>query len=430
MLIYQILGKLAYSEVIFTLENKDYERKKLSSEALYNHYTEKNQNIENIILLKPESLITNNSSTSIIDNNIVDVKAKERTEIIPIQAVGTYNNIRYNGTPTNISLQIFADMIRRSIDKNCTEIIIDLSTGYNLYVLSLFEAARFYTTYMRLLSNNDRHFVSYAISEHVLSANVKYKIYVEKLQTRTTFDLPEYHSLTDCIETNDDNKEIIGRKFSCINTRLKKIYANLRLAYNAIIYNTPLFLFSNCIDSGDESNNRKIVMDLCNFLDEILKDWKDIELKRSLYNLFLIVAMHNGIRYMLKDLVNKIDDVQLDNLKKFKSIYENLNLNLNWRLLDNAISEIECYKGCIPEEWKSYKEIMKSRLSNKALREGVENLLDDRNNRMKQSNSKRNFFAHAGLSYDTLQLRLDNGNILCRYDKEKIKEIQEWIKKP
>lgn len=436
MLIYQILGNfLKYSEVIFTCENLDY-KCKLSSEALYNYY--KNCNIENIVLLKPESLTINNSSMNIIDDNIVDDKVKEKTEIIPIQAVGTFNNIPYNGTPTNISLQIFANMINRTIDKNCPEIIIDLSTGYNLYVLSLLEAARFYTSYMRLSFNNySRPIVKYAISEPVhpvhsanepvRSANAKYKIYVEDLETRTKFDLPEYSSLTECIDTNDNTKKELGCKFSNIIKRLKEIHNNLRLTYNAIIYNAPLFLFSNRIVFGDEFNNRKIVECLCTFIGEILK-YKDIKIKRCMYNLFLIVAMYDGIRHILKDLVNKADGTSLDILKQFKSIYDKLDLDLNWRLLDNEISKIECCKDHIHQEWKSYKEIMKSCLSNK---------LDEMDNKMWQSDSKRNlwksdskrnFFAHAGLSYDTLQLRLDSGNILCKYNNEK--EIQKWIENP
>ncbi|MEM1951557.1 MAG: TM1812 family CRISPR-associated protein [Candidatus Nitrosocaldus sp.] len=318
IIIYQILGKAGkdrYSDVDFTIVDKDlidekiYKGKRLSSEALYNYYTKHNNNVDKIVLLKPESLAPDQPLQSIIDTNIVDASIKEKTEVIPIQAVGTYNNTHYNGTPTNISLQIFGDMVKRSISMNdAPNIVVDLSTGYNLYVVSLLEAARFYTSYMRLSSGDlSSIFVRYAISEPVPGPG-KYKIFVDGLHTRTTFDLPKHDNLTKFIDANDAYKgEInaykreIDTKFPSINTGLNTINKNLRLAYNAIRYNAPLFLFTNSINL-DYANSREIVINLCNFIEDVLKDNKGIMLKRDLYNLFLIIAMYNGIRHMLSSI--------------------------------------------------------------------------------------------------------------------------------
>ncbi|MEM4635857.1 MAG: TM1812 family CRISPR-associated protein [Candidatus Nitrosocaldus sp.] len=432
IIIYQILGKAGkdrYSDVDFTIVDKDlidekiYKGKRLSSEALYNYYIEHDNNVDKIVLLKPESLAPDQPLQSVIDTSIVDASIKEKTEVIPIQAVGTYNNIHYNGTPTNILLQIFADMVKRSTSMNdVPNIVIDLSTGYNIYVVSLFEAARFYTSYMHLSSGDlSRTFVRYAISEPVQGSGT-YRIFVDELQTRTTFDLPKHDNLTKFIDADDTYKARIGKMFSSTNSGLNTINKNLRLTYNAIRYNAPLFLFTNSINL-DYANSRDIVIGLCNFVEEVLKN-KGIMLKRSLYNLFLIIAMYNGIRHMLKDLLaKKGDGVPLDALKQFESIYNRLGLDLNWRFLEKEISEIESYKDKISKEWKMYKDIRTKDVDQQ------ERVQDERGSN-KQSDIKRNFFAHAGLSYDTLELCIDDGNILCRYKDGKIQEIKGWIENP
>ena len=434
MIIYQILGKTNYSEVEYEINDKGKAiyRCRLSSEALYKHYN--NDERKKIVLLKPESI-----DDSSINETVENVRANTdgNVEIKPIQAVGTYNNIYYNGTPSNISLQIFVDMLRQKRDGE--KIIVDLSTGYNLYVLSLLEAARFYTSYIRLsYANLSETFVRYAVSEPISNQSLRpYKIYIEELQTRTTFDLPPHTSNFNLISFIDDDKRDIGREFSHLNKKVKHILTNLTILYNSIRYNAPLFLFTSCIDFNEEEN-KAIVNELCKFIDQILDRKKKI--KRSLYAVFLNIAILNGIWYMLRDRLDKKGDksVPLDTLKSFsKSIYDKLGLDLNWRFLEREIREIESYKERLSSKWKAYKEIRfldsKPNIDNQhqATNTEIEVATTSQNIRG-GSDSKRNFFAHAGLSYDTLELCLDNEHkhILCRYKPDKIKEIQEWIKNP
>ncbi|MFN4336302.1 MAG: TM1812 family CRISPR-associated protein [Candidatus Nitrosocaldus sp.] len=437
MIIYQILGPTKYSEVEYEIEEEDKGKERyrcrLSSEALYKHY--KNDKITKIVLLKPESvddLSINETVEKVRDNTDGNV------EIKTIQAVGTYNNTYYNGTPSNISLQIFVDMLRRK--RVCEDMIIDLSTGYNLYVLSLLEAARFYTSYMRLyyadLSETEI-FVRYAISEPVVrESSGPYNIYVEKLQTLTIFDLSlkrrelDSINLTSFIE--DADKKDIGQRFSSLNNSVKRILRNLIIAYNAIRYNAPLFLFSG-IDLGKEDENEDIVDQLCEFIDQIICDKKKI--KREIYHkIFLSMAIRNGIWYILRDKLDYKSDrgVSLDTLESvFSSLYNNLKLDLNLRFLKKEIDEIkEQYKEYITNEWKTYKDIRGSALDRSLtnLNEYQSSSLSKKN--VRSSDIKRNFFAHAGLSYDTLELRLDNEHILCRYRRDKINEIQQWIEDP
>lgn len=422
MIIYQILGNNDYSEVKYEIDyrEKAVYRCRLSSEALYKHC-----NAKKIVLLKPESI---NSSVDKTANTVEYVKAKTdgNTEIKPIQAVGTYNNTHYNGTPSNVSLQIFADMLRRN--RECDMIIVDLSTGYNLYVLSLLEAARFYTSYMRLsCADISKIFVRYAVSEPVVkdSGQYPYKIYIEELETRTTFDLPlrSKTNLTSFIEdASDVDKTDIGLEFSSLNTKVNHILNDLTIIYNAIRYNAPLFLFTTNIDFCKEEKNNDIVNDLCEFIDHILNERKK-KINRNLYSIFLSIAIRNGIWYMLRNKLNKNNDggIPLDTLKSVSNLYSKLKLDLNWRFLEREIREIESYKEHLTSKWKVYKDV-KSNSSRP-------NIHDQRQD-APISDSKRNFFAHAGLSYDTVELRLDNGRILCRYKSDKIDEIQEWIKDP
>ncbi|GBC73287.1 hypothetical protein HRbin04_00684 [archaeon HR04] len=432
MIIYQILGNNDYSEVEYEIDDgrKAVYRCRLSSEALYKHC-----NAKKIVLLKPESISSSIDKTA---KTVEHVKANTdgNTEIKPIQAVGIYNNIHYNGTPSNVSLQIFADMLRRNREGDM--IIVDLSTGYNLYVLSLLEAARFYTSYMRLsYANISKIFVRYAVSEPVVkdSGPCPYKIYIEELETRTTFDLPLHTSsetnLTSFIEdVSDVDKKDIGQKFSSLNGRVKRILNDLTIIYNAIRYNAPLFLFTARIDFGKEGENNDIVNDLCKFIDHILNEKKK-KIKRALYSIFLSIAIRNGVWYMLRDKLNENNDVgiPLDTLKSVsKLIYDKLELDLNWRFLEREIREIESYKEHLSSEWRAYKEV-KSISSRPNIDDQQQDALITQNIKLR-SDSKRNFFAHAGLSYDTVELRLDNERILCRYKLDKINEIQKWIKDP
>lgn len=430
MIIYQILGKARtrYSEVCYRINDKVYQAR-LSSEALCKH----NDKIEKIVLLKPESIKED------ADESVESANTTTNIDIKIIQAVGVYDNIRYNGTPSSVSLQIFADMLRRSMDMENKEnkVIVDLSTGYNLYVLSLLEAARFYTTYMRLTEADlSKIFVDYAISEPVSPGGYgPYEIYTEKLETRTTFDPPikDGQGLTTFIEDiSNDEKAQIGNEFSNLNSKVRQVQEMLKLFYNAIRYNAPLFLFTISIDFDKaKAKNQDIISELCRFVEDILNKRK--RLKRELYKVFLNIAMYNGILKRLRDLRtnNYNNGIPLNTLKKFQALYKDLDIELNWRFLEREIYEIELYKEYLSDKWKVYKDIRESALGYSLTNNKYAHPRSNSSKKNeKSSDIKRNFFAHAGLSYDTLELRCVEGDILCKYREDKINEIKSWIKNP
>lgn len=430
--IYQVLGKLNYYDVNYIIDNEKYENYKLSSEVLLLHY-----NYDKIVLVCPISIDEK-------DEKIVEVlpKSKDKIEILHVHAIGRYNNKEYKSSPVNISLQIFTYMLSNNDD----EIIIDISTGYNLYTFALIEAARFFSTFNHLKDkiichiNLNKEYAKIAICEPVGESNNKpNQIFVESLKVHSFFSLPINclcnYKLRNYIDDNiddsrgltDDTSKEIDMKYNLLNKEIKKVLENAIMAYNAIRYNTPLAF--SILKLDDEQKIIKLLSDLNNFCNEILTIKKDnnkiysLNMKRSIYDLYLSLAIYYSIIQNIKiikakSLNNTIET--LDDLKNFMELYNLLELNLNSLFLERDLNEIEYKSSSLNDKEVLLKQIYSSD-------DNKENTMPISKHR---GNEKRNFFAHSGLESTLCKIYKKDGKIYIKYIEEKIDIIKKWLLSP
>jgi len=90
-------------------------------------------------------------------------------------------------------LQIYLDMLRRLREKSVKILIVDISTGHNIYVSSVLEALRAMIVRDKLL-NGLRPTIKcqYAVSEPIIRGRSKdkYRIFLNEYDSKAFFDLP------------------------------------------------------------------------------------------------------------------------------------------------------------------------------------------------------------------------------------------------
>lgn len=418
--IYQITGKPVYKPVNFKIDECKYNNYKLSGEVLLQHYK-----YDKIVILRPESIKEDNQC--LINTLIVKNENKNKVEVLDIHAIGRYEDKEYISNITNISLRIFIHML-----ENAEKIICDISTGHNIYTYALMEAARFFTTFRKLINNNQELITQFAVSEPLSKSNQQHpcNIFIEELKTHVFFSFPltkndiENLKLTSYLDTNDENiKREIGQRYEELCRDLKCVIKDALKAYNAIRYNTPL-VFQKLLKLEDENNICGLITELNKFCKDILEtnseNCRRLMLKRDIYNLYLALAIY----YSIIKNVNTIKIESLDDLIKFKDIYNRLGFDINNRFLEREINEIKSYKDYISDKEKSLDEIFK----NKGFQNQDNQKIDNRDN--KGSDNKRNFFAHAGLERTLVKVKRVNDKIMIEYDDNKKEEICKWLRDP
>jgi len=166
-LILQVLGRLqsSYNEVEFTVDESESIKERLSSRALA-----RKLGSSKIILLVPESLVTEivtdeNEAKELLSNrdelaNRVYSKLRNGLlddsdiSVLIMQSVGTYHAngkfyINFLNAIDNIVVSLIFDLLER-VQGEYEEIILDVSTGHNIYVTSLIDTVRNIIVYLKL----------------------------------------------------------------------------------------------------------------------------------------------------------------------------------------------------------------------------------------------------------------------------------------
>ncbi len=353
--IYQVMGDIGkYQITNYIVEDKEYNYLKISSEALLKHY-----NYDKMVLVCPISINKRDDEIRKSFHNTPE----DKIEILRVHAIGRYNNKEYISKPVNISLQLFTYML-----SNSDEIILDVSTGHNIYNLALIEAGRFFSTFNSLkdkimCNNNNKEYAKIAICEPVTSEsmNTPKKIYVEPLRTHAFFSLPinrrDNFKISNYIDKRELPAEIkrrIDEETRKINREINDILDKAIIAYNAIRYNTPL-VFS-ILELDNEERIFQLIKQLNNFCNKVLKVKEDnnkiysMNIERTIYELYLSLIIYYSIIKNIKIIKaksfnNKIET--LDDLKNFIDLYKLLGLDINSRFLNRDLNEIEYRKDSI-----------------------------------------------------------------------------------
>ncbi|MHA1270024.1 MAG: TM1812 family CRISPR-associated protein [Candidatus Helarchaeota archaeon] len=477
--IIQVLGRLSsYKDASFIVDVSDEEisnnnngfklKSKLSSYCLYKYYKEYYKEDEiKVIYYIPESLITDyvedenqvenyiNNSENLINNYKDDFKniiqENYNYEIRPIQSIGIYNQRESKYTLViknyidNIIIQFIQDLLEFE-----GEIIVDISTGLNIYTYALSESVKSILVYnglKNLMIGNNKLEIKFSIVPPVIMPREEwlYPISLIPVKAKSFFDLPYNKFPKASIRLvslrNMDIKN--NNRFRKLNQSSPKINKNITntiiypvfLAFNSLKFNTPLVFFNSSLISFSEDieeyeDPRNIFRDILKFIDEnkeITKDKNTIVINRfrveksNILNYLFTVGFYKSFKNFYNTFI-KDKEPELDYIKEiFKEVYTKLELRVNKRFLERDIINI--------------KEISESLNSNKC--ENLKKLMEEKRKNDKDikekgfSDPKRNFFAHSGFLSDFVKICKGNNDIIkIFYEKEKLNLIEAWLRKP
>lgn len=458
-IIYQI-GRLDigfYKELEFQVDGKVF-KTSLSSFAIRDFFA-RDSNNTSIVLIYPVSLPFNtfllknqsftSSITSAFKENIENAlnkpeeylnnphplfathpHSKEVDDFFVIHSLGTYSTekqqISFSCYYSDIFLEILFDMVGRYLkhmEKDGSEFIrfiIDISSGHNIYISALLEAARQFGVCLQLAGWHNREKIPeivLAFSDPILpNENIKYAIHFDTLKTKALFSSP--------VDNRDVEGHTLSRKiFPDLREnkrKLQKILDTFLITYSAIKNNTPLAIYQFGYDEKDtilavlkifiENTKNKLYASFA-----ASPDLKKDEYLKTL----LAISFYYGITCMLEryNIHNSGDSgTDINSLRtSFEKIYEVFGLGLNNVILGN---EVEKQKKALEQNTDENTEEWKSLFC----------LLTINGDKKETSPQKRNFFAHAGFEQNITQYRIENGSLKLRYKDEQTDTIKRWLK--
>lgn len=459
--ILQILGKLEYKPAIYEVEGKRYQAK-LSSKALQEHFGGDYR----ILLLAPESLVQmlaqceEEAEKLLIDQRSLRKQMMRRVsdaglvdgsfDLLLMQSVGRYPPDRdrrpyavaFENTFANVISSTFSQLLSLLERAREKAIVVDVSTGQNIYVASLLEAVRGALVYEKLrgiMQGGESVNVEIAYVPPVLSENQVVRVEFCPYDVKAFFELPikgKNVSLNNLVQLPrpDEIRRIVLDRMG----NLRMHITTGRLAYNAIKYNTPLVLFH------DEMSSRlrkfKEIMDFPERFREVIteleeryrrvhrgdgeiKVTRDYRIDKDLYvNLHFHLALLSSIYGFWEDKIYGREPELSYIREAFSKVYERLRLGLNSRFLERDCNEISTsvdnYRGDLTQA-RLLKEIKVERTGHEAKPD------------IKPSDEKRNFFAHSGFLSSITKVFKRGDRVYLTYDEEPFEgKVRSWVDDP
>ncbi|MEM4587888.1 MAG: TM1812 family CRISPR-associated protein [Candidatus Jordarchaeales archaeon] len=409
-----------YSSVRYVLGDR-FEEACYSSEALRRFLG------DDVLLLVPESLAAN------IDDFREKVRKKGLNEfkLHVIPAVGEYlvdgSRKRFLTNFDDVAVAIFLHFLTEKPDR----LIVDISTGHNVYTVAMVEAARGYATYRKLEdilqgSEGEPEFnVEIASSPPIMKDVSEVGIELHPLSVKAFFSLPvaDPDKLLGKGAGNELKKVAgeIGKKYTDLKKGFRSLYDELQVAFNAVRYNVPLAFYTPEVLvlnlDADE-----VEVGMIEFVKELLKPLDENEVVkriplsfRAILNVFYAIALYRGFQKFMRSLSEpSIEEIRRVFLQLYKK--ESVGAAVNEYFLDNELRKIEELKEKI-----SGKVRLLDLYSAGCTAEGVLS---------GSSDIKRNFFAHSGLLKECTEVELKNGKIYLSWTKDRVGEIKKWLKEP
>ncbi len=427
--IYQILGNFGYKSVNFAVRTMDdtklnrillhkNEKQNLASIHIFKCLNIKEKKL---IFLVPASLYS--PSTNIREKLIPWGLNEEEYEIIKMPANGAYDTGIFDYTPDEVLFFLYIDMISRL--KIGDTVFMDINAGLNEYVDSLNDAISYAYVTLGLLNlgTDENHHdleVYKIISEPVMRTNVRdiYSVYIQKVSKKIFFSLPsrEYLKPGSTLDASPDTKKEFTSKFSLKNY-YRTIIDNSIIIFNSIKMNTLSVLVTDENLVSIEMKNKileclKEIITI--YYETFFKDISSGNRQSKIQNVGKIISfimslnMYLGFINLLEKRVHGVRNsednsiINLDKLENFaREIYENdkINMRLNLQFLQRDIHEFKNYTEKIEKERKTS------------------------NDKKIEGNAKRNFFAHSGIDYNTV-------NRLSKNEVKFVGELEErkkWL---
>ncbi|MHA1819567.1 MAG: TM1812 family CRISPR-associated protein [Promethearchaeota archaeon] len=365
------------------------------------------------------------------ENKIISSEDLSRIDLKIIPSKGKYTHYTYQSSIHNIILEILGYFLKKL--EGIEEIYLDISTGHNIFLSALIEAARKYITYLKLKEilqedNKDekgQKVLKILYGPPIFSNTKDGVIELYNISVKAFFSYP-YPKFERCFITNNGESQIFNNKelfhdkdYLSLKRSVTGILNEVNLAFNSLKFNIPLafyheFLFSlkkqveeKDLDKdsdicemdynqneGNDLKNQFIDFILQNNLAQIHRTDKSIIIKRqglnsgAVSNIIFSFALYSAFR-KFKETLN--EEATIDEIReKFIKIYklEKMGLLTNQYFLEKDLENIEDQIKQNAEKAKEYI------------------LLKELFNTGGSSDVKRNFFAHSGFTYDYTMVKL------------------------
>ncbi len=358
---------------------------------------------------------------------------KNRDDILVVHSLGTYAGITLNGFYDDIVLELFFDMVKRYLKyKQVQAIYLDISSGLNIYVSAMIEAARYFSTFVTLMNwKNDTNSaeddtsnipeIIITFSDPIIgNDSSEYEIHLQKQIYLETFMSPllsyfkkTYQSKT--LSEDELNKLLKDNIYSDKNERplknqLKEKLLKSLLIYSSITNCTPLYLYY--IDRHTDHGVFKEIETIIDYAEKklYLNYRESPKLNKEFYiEVICQLALYAGMLKILKNKIEKFDQdtgIRLKDLgETFEKILSNIGFNRGLIFLKNEVDITE----------KNINEYFEK---NKNETEKWIKLREIKFPDSKSTLNKRNFIAHIGLAAEITEIKKDkDGEIYVRYSE-------------
>ncbi|MEM2086402.1 MAG: TM1812 family CRISPR-associated protein [Archaeoglobaceae archaeon] len=412
-MILQIIGKPEnYGPVKFSIDGNVYETP-FSSDALKRHFN------EDVLLCAPKSLLEEYQDPEFLKKKINEGGFKN-FELAIIPSIGEYEfkdrKVEYKNNFDNIVIAILLHLLKRNPEK----VLMDVSTGQNIYVFALIEAVRRYATYKQI----EKMFHSYEFKLRIATyqpiiKNVKEaKIEINDLSARSFFSLPQADPDKLCKTGDREVKREageIGKKYHTLKSAFRLLQKEVTIGFNAIRYNTPLAFYELL---KFDANADEIERGFSKLAHEFLENEIPMDLK-VFSNILFSIAMFRSFREFKSTLnMPSINEIGL----KFQRVYTKADLDVNCNFLTRELEEIKTRAEKRRMEIEQKRRVSLLELYKKETFEGDE--------KFGSKNIKRNFFAHSGFLKEYTFVTIANGEFCLEWDKSKHKDLENWLLNP
>jgi CRISPR-associated protein Csx1 len=322
-------------------------------------------------------------------------------------ALGEYEGVSFEASLEDVILYFFVFFVREYLRKPFNSLYVDVSSGLNIYVSALLEAAKYFHVWLQFFEEENRK-IFLVYTDPVLGSGKKtYHLFLYPLESRAFFSSPlSYNNVKNGLPKKVVETELgQGREQK---NKLKRYLENFCLLFGSFLYATPLVIYSFSFDKREE------VEDFSQwFVEEIIKKISQNlvkpfhfdyhEIKATLFAL----GMYRGLLKLLEEKNISQKEVTLVELRSStEAMYEKFELFSQLSLVGSEVSS----------NFRSVSETKDWVPLRNFLRYDIGEFED------------RHFFAHAGFERNSVLVRKEGDNIWLKYAEEAKERIRNCVR--
>ncbi len=419
-LLYSVLGKNRYDVVYFSSQECEGKSNEILT-VLSSHFYKKCKEQEGKTV-KLTYFISEEIENDVEENLQKDIDRKDWDKFI-IPSFGYFSGHgsstpipKYNTTYSYLNFIILLKIIKDILDnrESLEAVKIDISTGWNFYVVALLEALRTASVFWKLynftnsnIPNKFNMLFSDPIVGELSKKRVEFYIYEEDVKVKVWFDIP-----LKFIDKETRNKlKNAGLEERDINMLERAIFV-----FKAIKENAPLLIYTFGYDK-----ERDITNFMKNYLQKLMNKYKPKTKPENPFNynmpsretietikaVILTLALYRNIAYILEKKDIPFDGRKWVKVKELKEKFaEDRGIYRKYELVPNKIM--------LDRDIENLKEL------GKKLKEGEEKSISEIQNGIRSNchvgnDDKRNFLAHSGFEYKITKLKKENNELYIGY---------------